>query len=1018
MTRQRKRLVTCLALLATSYVAATNLLQENSISPWGSSSLPAQQLANQKGPDRLLREFTLSPKAEQGRLLEKNVVHRYGISLKAGQFLSAIVEQDGVDLSVYLGSPRGKLFVIDSPTGDKGREEVFLLAESSGMYWMDLQSKGSGSYRVRVLSIRVASVEDKKNFQAEKFFYDALEIKKTKPDLAIHGFLKAEELWRESGYRKRQADAFVRVREVNLTKQPPNWKEALKFSRLALECYRAEKDRQGESRMLNSVGVAQKTLGEIDLAEKSYREALRLAKEGKFHEEQADVLLNLGIMHREQRDLWAALEFAEGSLAQWRKTDRRDKEVEALNYLSLIYSDLGKPQQAMSYLKQAEDLLKYINDLSLRGQTLTRLSGLYEKSGYSGLALVYAQRALGYRKKAGSSRGVAVTLTSIGAILEAKGDLSQARRYQEEALGIFRQIQDIPGEATALINIGYLLIADNPSAAIERLEQGLLLARQHSLKELEFVALYGLARAERARGNPIAAIHRAKASLEVADTLDDWLSEDAPKTASEAARQGCHKLLIDLLIKSPAIYTSQADLAEAFEASDRRRQRTLRNAQPSRVKKGLLRRSDQNLVEELEDLNREIYRIEGERLRENARIDDELDILVEKRRTLETQMLQKQTSESTDLSASLVSLSQTQQMLDADTILLQYELGRSRSFLWRITSNSAEVYELPPRLEIEESARRFQGWLSESWAEKSRKKAEVEGQRLSRMLLAPVAGKLQARRIVIVPDGALHYVSFAALPDPSKVKSVWSNPWPVPLIARHVISIVPSVSFVKAVRSEVSRRKRPERTLAVFADPQFVDKQVRQLKYSKVEAERILALVPRERRFEAQGSRATRTLFVSGFLRGYRLIHLATHAWNHPEHPELATILLSQKDEKGQHIDGNLRRQEIEALQIPADLVVLSGCETALGNEVEGEGLLGLSQGFFSAGAARVMASLWKVSDRSTADFMEQFYKAHLLADGQPPSEALRAAQLWMAQETGWGSPYYWAGFQIQGEWQ
>jgi CHAT domain-containing protein len=137
------------------------------------------------------------------------------------------------------------------------------------------------------------------------------------------------------------------------------------------------------------------------------------------------------------------------------------------------------------------------------------------------------------------------------------------------------------------------------------------------------------------------------------------------------------------------------------------------------------------------------------------------------------------------------------------------------------------------------------------------------------------------------------------------------------------------------------------------------------------------------------------------------------------QHPGLSGIVLSLVDEKGQPQNGFLRLHDVYNLKLGADLVVLSACPTALGKEIKGEGLVGLTRGFMYAGAARVMASSWKVEDEATAELMKRFYQA-MLGQGMRPAAALRAAQVAMLQGTKqrWRSPYYWAGFVLQGEWK
>ncbi|RMH23213.1 MAG: CHAT domain-containing protein [Acidobacteria bacterium] len=135
------------------------------------------------------------------------------------------------------------------------------------------------------------------------------------------------------------------------------------------------------------------------------------------------------------------------------------------------------------------------------------------------------------------------------------------------------------------------------------------------------------------------------------------------------------------------------------------------------------------------------------------------------------------------------------------------------------------------------------------------------------------------------------------------------------------------------------------------------------------------------------------------------------------EHPRLSRLLLSQVDRQGRPRAGDLYLHDVYELSLAAELVVLSGCRTALGREVRGEGLIGLSRGFFYAGVPRLVASLWQVEDRTTAELMERFYRA-LLADGLAPPAALRRAQLELRRQPAWRDPFHWAAFVAQGEWR
>jgi CHAT domain-containing protein len=360
--------------------------------------------------------------------------------------------------------------------------------------------------------------------------------------------------------------------------------------------------------------------------------------------------------------------------------------------------------------------------------------------------------------------------------------------------------------------------------------------------------------------------------------------------------------------------------------------------------------------------------------------------------------------------------------------------------------------------------------------------------KLSQMLLAPVANQLGQKRLLIVSDGALQSIPFAALPIPantqvsvlsetrrginssanssSRLKTTQTlinsplertlaisqgfkpladvNPY-TPLLVQHEIVTLPSASTLAVLRRELKGRSPAAKTVAVIADPVFSTKDDRffsfqppqsntttrtsevkrsatdigvildRLKYSRTEAETILSLVPATERSSALDFAASRTTATSPDLAQYRMVHFATHGLLNNVHPELSGVVLSLVDEKGADTDGFLRLHDIFNLNLPAELVVLSACETGLGKDVQGEGLVGLTRGFMYAGAKRVAVSLWSVNDVATSELMKRFYQ-QMLEKGVNPVAALRAAQLEMMKTQAWKAPYYWAAFVVQGE--
>jgi CHAT domain-containing protein len=315
------------------------------------------------------------------------------------------------------------------------------------------------------------------------------------------------------------------------------------------------------------------------------------------------------------------------------------------------------------------------------------------------------------------------------------------------------------------------------------------------------------------------------------------------------------------------------------------------------------------------------------------------------------------------------------------------------------------------------------------------------------------------KRLLIVCDGALQYVPFAVLPLPHRATTGGPSP---PLVVESEIVSAPSASTLAVLRRDLSGRPPARKAVAVLADPVFdgqdprvtVRQQVSQVRhvggmtshnrdlsldlkrswtevgpaesglkiprlpFSRREAEAIVAAALPGDRLEAVDFQASRTTATSAELSQYRIVHFATHGVLDSRTPALSGIILSLVDQQGRPQDGFLRLWDIYNLHLPADLVVLSACQTALGKEVKGEGLVGLTRGFMYAGAPRVIASLWQVEDVATAELMSQFYQG-ILKKKLTPAAALRAAQVHMWRQKRWhADPYFWGAFQLQGEWK
>jgi CHAT domain-containing protein len=380
-----------------------------------------------------------------------------------------------------------------------------------------------------------------------------------------------------------------------------------------------------------------------------------------------------------------------------------------------------------------------------------------------------------------------------------------------------------------------------------------------------------------------------------------------------------------------------------------------------------------------------------------------------------------------------------QREVGPDTLLLEYLLGRDHSALWAVDATGVTLHRLEGRERLEAVVRRLHHcWAERCPADEERRRAAEA----SRLLLAPVAARLGGRRLAVVADGALHYLPFAALPVPGDDRR---------LLGAHEVVSLPSVSTLAALRGQRAERAPAPLAVAVLADPVFEaqDARVKHAAAPKVapagpratdgmlarsshdlglgplvrllatrrEAVTIGALAPPGQALVALDFGASREVALGGALERYRVVHFATHGLLDNRNPGLSGLVLSLVDEGGGARDGFVRTGDVFGLTLNADLVVLSACQTALGQERLGEGLVGLTRAFLHAGATRVLASLWMVPDGATAELMRRFYRG-LLEQGLPAATALSQAQRSMAREPRWSNPYHWAGFTLQGPWE
>jgi CHAT domain-containing protein/Tfp pilus assembly protein PilF len=811
-------------------------------------------------------------------------------------------------------------------------------------------------------------------------------------------------------------------------------------------------DQRGEANTLLNMATADVQLGELDKALESFRESLPLSRAVGDRRGEARTLANLGALYTAFGNAQEALTTLEEVLPMSRELSDRHLEESVLTNIARTYLQLGEAQHALDYSTRALAIQKQISDQRGEGHALGTIGRVYAFMGEFQKALELYQRALPLLHSANDRAGEADVLETTGELYLESGDLKAALEVCERALQLSREIDDKRRLALAQVNIGsvYLALGQREKAS-ESLRHALdqLTALGDRLQQSR--ALFFLAQAGNSSGDWEHAREYLDRALEIDEQIRAAVIGPELRSSFFSTVLNQYELRVDILMHLHHLHPNQGYDVQAFETSERARARSLLDLL-SEAKAGLRQGVDPALLARERVLTAQLHAKTERQIQLLAKQDAQAQAVEQEIRGLTTEY---QDAEAKILAASprYAAFAQPQPLtlaefqhhyLDSGTLLLEYAPGDARSFVWAVTRTSFHVFELPKRSVLEALARAaYRGVTAAD--ETPAGKAGAALQELSHTLLGPVANLLGAKKLVIVAAGALQYVPFAALPSPSAPEE--------PLVAAHEIVNLPSASSIAFIRRAWATEKRASKILAIFADPVFSADDPRvagaqaalskvqdagakaqdtgaqraasgfdlakfnRLPFTRKEALDILELVNPGQRLSALDFDASRATATKAALNQYRFVHIASHGLLNSLHPELSGIVLSMVDRAGKPQDGFLQTTDVYNLSLNADLVVLSACETALGQEVRGEGLVGLARAFMYAGAPRVVASLWTVPDVSTSELMTRFYRG-MLVQNLRPAAALRQAQLSIWKEHRWARPYYWAAFTLQGEWK
>ena len=775
-----------------------------------------------------------------------------------------------------------------------------------------------------------------------------------------------------------------------------------------------------------------------------------------------------------EQDFQAALDLA-------RQMNDSILQAESLVYLGFIPYRKGAWQETFGFLTRAQDLLGSQEPPNLMGRIAATFAESFIEAGLPEVGLQKYQQALEYYRLGGTPANLISMSWGIGraqffqqkyaealiifqqllAEAEAKdvtnwnaqchdylgrtyagmNDSEQALAHLETALTIYEKLNNPLEAARVRALIGQLYQTQGKlDEALPYYQRALQTFDALTVRIDQSATLYAMGQLEMKRGNYKTAEDLLRQSIETTENVRS-LSTSSDLTAAFSAT--VHDRYLQYIQCLMQRNDKQAAI-QAFETSESARARSLAEFL-RRTETNLLANVDPELAKQEKSLRQLLQ------LRENDKIEmlageynkEELDKLNQEMAQLEEQYKSVSATISQRYPAYAqitrprgwdLARIQEQVVNDDDTVLLEYMVGTDKSYVWTVTRNSFDSHEIPGAA-INETAESVYKLLKDPVKPENESELNNAVRRLAQMTLAPIAGQLNKRRIIVIADGALNYIPFQILPSPSSDTEL--------LVAGHDIINAPSASVLGELREEAAGRGVRSKVLAAFGNPtlarrktapaensphyalrdielegdDFDPSAIDELFFAEREIAYLRDIASPDKTFAVTRYDATRDQLFSMDISQYAILHFATHGLLNPKHPERSALVLSTVDPQGNERKGLIRLQDVYSLRAPVDLVVLSACRTGLGKDIRGEGLVGLTRGFMYAGATTVVASLWKVDDEATSELMKTFY-TEMLQNHKTPDEALRIAQNSIRERPGWSAPHYWAGFTLQGEYR
>lgn len=630
-----------------------------------------------------------------------------------------------------------------------------------------------------------------------------------------------------------------------------------------------------------------------------------------------------------------------------------------------------------------------------------------------------------------------------------------------EAAQIWSDIKVKQSETGALNEAADLYIALKQfDKASQLAAQVLVKSRLIGDRAAESFALYTLARAQRANSDLPKALQLISDSLTIIESLRSQIISPENRAGFLSTVSNEYDFYIELLIELQNKTESKGLGADAFAASERARSRGLLDLLAESyvdVSAGIspeLKMREQSINATLSALQTQLIKLKSAEKQDAGKIADlrkRIEQADGEREQLDSQIRRSNPRYAALKYPTTIDLKQTQAMLDEKTVLLEYQIGDDASFLFAVGKNDFQIVKLPNEKTLRDSIKSLRSGITAPT--RTALGNYLTGRReLYKILLAPVENLLKGKsKIIVAADGALNYLPFEVLLRSEQETGLDKLSY---LVRDFDIFYTPSASVLANLQSGGNNQTaKPMKSFLAFAAPDYAAKtderntlarrtrdlygeknvwKLIDLPNTKIEVGEIARLFPAGQATVLEGAQASeKQVKAEGFLSRYRYLHFAVHGLVDEQKPQFSSLVLSlpkageqaKSDNQSKDLnpqseneeDGLLQTSEIFNLRLNADLVTLSACETGLGQELRGEGIIGLTRAFFYAGTPSVLESLWKVDDASTAELMTAFYASLNKNGGRDKASALREAQLKLIKGNRYAHPYYWAAFVLQG---